>query len=139
MSLPIPVISKGLVFSFNSQSLTALSITPPGYVSDKVDVTNLSSAAMEYIASLPDPGQAKVKISHDQSNTIFNTFLGLIGGAKSTASYTFPLTPSGVTGSTISGSAFIAGYEVDDVSPGEQITGTFTLQHSGMISYVAQA
>lgn len=130
MSAPVPILGRTTTFTFGSNTaLVCKSIHPPAWNSEKQDVSNLTSGAKEFIAGMMEAGAADLVVFYDPANAGIIALIAATGGAAQTSVVTFPNTH------TITGSAFVAGIEIDDVTPGEPMTATVHVQYSGVLTF----
>lgn len=104
----------------------------PGGSKSELDVTNLDSAAKEYIAGLRDSGQATLSFHSDQTNAgqmVLKSSFAASGNVASPFVLTLP------NGKTRSFNAFVMNFGEPTIGVDQVLTGSVTLRITGEVVY----
>jgi len=103
-----------------------VSLTPPGWTRDTVDVTNLESpdGAKEYIPGLIDAGEATITINFKPSAT--DVLLVSFSAPKDDFRVLFP---GGTVALDFAG--IVTAYEMGDLVADDKMSATFTVKATG--------
>lgn len=118
------ILGSGGAYAYIAE---VVSVTPPGWTRDAVDVTHLGSddGAKEFIAGLVDGGEASITINYLPGAT------GPLMAAFTAARDDFRvLFPGGAVAIDFAG--VVTGFEIGDLAAGDKISATFTVKPSGL-------